>query len=81
MSCAVLRRSCRWPGPVLVGALHHVEARSLALEAKAFGRPGERHLLWAPEDSAEEGVVRWLLAAALVALATAAALAVLPLLP
>jgi energy-coupling factor transport system permease protein len=27
-------------GPVVIGSLHEVEARSLALEARAFGRPG-----------------------------------------
>lgn len=68
-------------GPVVVGALHQVEARSLALEARAFGRPGARHLLWVPRDSPAEQVARWLLAAALVAVITAAVLGVLPRLP
>ncbi len=60
-------------GPVVVGALHHVEARSLALEARGFGRPGPRHLLWAPADTATERAIRWLLLVAVVALVVAAA--------
>ena len=68
-------------GPVVIGALHHVEARSLALEARGFGRPGERHLLWAPPDTATERAVRWLLFLALVALLGAAATGLLPRVP
>jgi energy-coupling factor transport system permease protein len=68
-------------GPVVIGALHQVEARSLALEARAFGRPGERHLLWAPADTATERAIRWLLLIALVALVGAAATGVLPHVP
>jgi energy-coupling factor transport system permease protein len=48
-------------GPVAIGSLHDVEARSLALEARAFGRPGPRHLLWAPLDMARERAARWAL--------------------
>jgi energy-coupling factor transport system permease protein len=48
-------------GPVVIGALHDVEARSVALEARAFGRPGPRHLLWAPPDTTSERAVRWAL--------------------
>lgn len=58
-------------GPVLIGSLHEVEARTLALEARAFGRPGTRHLLWAPPDSGLERAARWLLLAGLVILAVA----------
>ena len=68
-------------GPVVIGALHRVEARSLALEARAFGRPGERNLLWAPTDTATERAVRWLLLVGLLALIGAAAIGVLPRLP
>jgi energy-coupling factor transport system permease protein len=50
-------------GPVVLGALHDVEARSLALEARAFGRVGPRHLLWAPADSPRERAGRWALVA------------------
>ena len=33
-------------GPVILSSLTEVEERSLALEVRAFGRPGRRHLLW-----------------------------------
>ena len=68
-------------GPVVLGALHDVEARSLALEARGFGRQGPRHPLWAPPDAPVERLARWLLLAALaIAIAGAAtgALAGLP---
>lgn len=58
-------------GPVLIGSLHEVEARSLALEARAFGRRGPRHLLWAPLDNSLERAVRWILLAGLVVLVVA----------
>jgi energy-coupling factor transport system permease protein len=78
---SVLRRGASivpLAAPVVVGALHHVEARSLALEARGFGRPGPRHLLWAPADTATERVVRWLLLVAVVVLVVAAAAGALP---
>lgn len=68
-------------GPVLIGSLHDVEARSLALEARAFGRRGTRHVLWAPADSAGERAVRWLLAAGLLVLMTGTFAGVVPKLP
>jgi energy-coupling factor transport system permease protein len=68
-------------GPVVVGSLHEVEARSLALEARAFGRPGPRHLLWAPGDSANERALRWLLVAALLVAVAGSAAGLLPRLP
>ena len=37
-------------GPVIIGSLTDVEERSLALESRAFSRPGRRHLLWAMPD-------------------------------
>jgi energy-coupling factor transport system permease protein len=52
-------------GPVLLSSLTEVEERSLALEVRAFGRPGRRHLLWWPPDRRAERVVRWLMVAAL----------------
>lgn len=55
-------------GPVVLTSLTDVEERSLALETRAFSRPGKRHLLWAMPDTAWERVVRWLLVAAFVAL-------------
>ena len=39
-------------GPVILSSLTEVEERSLALEVRAFGRPGRRHLLWQIPDSA-----------------------------
>jgi energy-coupling factor transport system permease protein len=68
-------------GPVVIGALHHVEARSLALEARGFGRPGPRHLLWAPPDTSAQRAARWLLFAALLVVATGMLTGVLPRLP
>jgi energy-coupling factor transport system permease protein len=68
-------------GPVVLGSLHEVEARSLALEARAFGRPGPRHLLWAPSDSSVQRVARWALAALVVAIVVGTLTGVLPQLP
>lgn len=58
-------------GPVILTSLTDVEERSLALESRAFSRPGRRHLLWAMPDTAPERALRWLLLAALVALISA----------
>lgn len=46
-------------GPVIIGALTDVEERSLALESRAFSRPGRRHLLWAMPDRPWERALRW----------------------
>jgi energy-coupling factor transport system permease protein len=48
-------------GPVIVSSLTEVEERSLALEVRAFGRPGRRQLLWWLSDSPRQRVVRWAL--------------------
>lgn len=48
-------------GPVILGAIGEVEERSMALEARAFTRPGRRTLLWWPADSTAQRAVRWLL--------------------
>jgi energy-coupling factor transport system permease protein len=53
-------------GPVILSSLTEVEERSLALEVRAFGRPGARHLLWQIADSGGQRVVRYVLALALV---------------
>ena len=55
-------------GPVILGSLTDVEERSLALESRAFSRPGRRHLLWAMPDTTWERVLRWSLGAALLGL-------------
>ena len=58
-------------GPVIIGALTDVEERSLALESRAFSRPGRRHLLWAMSDTPSQRWLRWGLLALLVAIAAA----------
>ena len=51
--------------PVVLGSIAEVEERTMALEARAFTRPGRRTLLWRPADSRGQAVARWLLVAAL----------------
>ena len=68
-------------GPAVLGTLHDVETRSLALEARAFDRPGPRHLLWAPADTAAQRLARWLLVAGLGLFLALTVLGVLPALP
>ena len=58
-------------GPVILSSLTDVEERSLALESRAFSRPGRRDLLWSMPDSARERVLRIALVAALVTLVAA----------
>ena len=48
-------------GPVILSSLTDVEERSLALESRAFSRPGKRQLLWAMADTTWERVLRWVL--------------------
>ncbi len=48
-------------GPVVVSSLTEVEERSLALEVRAFGRPGRRHLLWRIADTRAQVAVRILM--------------------
>lgn len=48
-------------GPAVLGAIHDVEGRTLALETRGFGRPGRRHVLWAPPDTEPERFWRWVL--------------------
>ena len=55
-------------GPVILSSLTEVEESSLALEVRAFGRPGRRHLLWRSPDSSTQLVVRAALLVALVGL-------------
>lgn len=54
--------------PVILSSLTEVEERSLALEVRAFGRPGRRHLLWSIPDSGGQLAVRVILLVVLVAL-------------
>ena len=48
-------------GPVILSSLTEVEERSLALEVRAFGRPGHRQLLWRMPDSPLQLAVRAIL--------------------
>ena len=54
-------------GPVILSSLTEVEERSLALEVRAFGKPGRRNLLWRIPDSGRQLVLRAVLLLALVA--------------
>jgi energy-coupling factor transport system permease protein len=65
-------------GPVILGSIAEVEERSMALEARGFGRRGTRTLLWSPSDSAWQAIARWLLVAGLAALVVARVAGVLP---
>ncbi len=56
-------------GPVILSSLTEVEERSLALEVRAFGRPGRRDLLWTLPDSGRQRFVRWLLLGTFLAVA------------
>ena len=51
----------------MITSLTDVEERSLALESRAFSRPGRRQLLWSMPDSSRELVLRLILVLALVA--------------
>ena len=67
--------------PAVLGAIHGVEAQALALETRGFGRPGRRHVLWAPADSDVERPVRWALVATVIVLAAGTASGAIPPLP
>ena len=58
-------------GPVILSSLTDVEERSLALESRAFSRPGRRHLLWTMADAGWERALRWFLLVLVVAAAVA----------
>src|SRR4029078_12920263 len=55
------------PAPVILSSLTEVEERSSALEVRASGRPGRRHLLWRNPDSAAKLIARSALLLLLVA--------------
>lgn len=65
-------------GPTILTALVEVEERSLALETRAFDRPGRRDLLWSVPDSSRQAAVRRLLVAGLVGLAIASLVGLAP---
>jgi len=68
-------------GPVIMSSLTEVEERSLALEVRAFGRPGRRQLLWTLPDSDRQRLARWALLVALVAVTVARLVGAWPDLP
>lgn len=55
-------------GPVVLSSLTEVEERSLALEVRAFGRPGRRQLLWRIPDTRGQLLARATLLAGLLVL-------------
>jgi energy-coupling factor transport system permease protein len=65
-------------GPVILSSLTEVEERSLALEVRAFGRPGKRHLLWRIPDSPAQLVARAVLVLLLVGLIVGRVAGLLP---
>ena len=67
--------------PVILSSLTEVEERSLALEVRAFGRPGRRHLLWHVPDSTAQLIARSVLVLLLVALIVGRVTGLLPATP
>jgi energy-coupling factor transport system permease protein len=65
-------------GPVILSSLTEVEERSLALEVRAFGRPGRRHLLWRIPDTSGQLAIRTILLLALVGAVVAKATGTFP---
>lgn len=57
--------------PTVLGAIHEVETRTLALETRGFARPGRPTLLWTPVDGPWQRGLRWGIGAALFALVVA----------
>lgn len=55
-------------GPVILSSLTEVEERSLALEVRAFGRPGRRELLWRSPDDGIQLLARVVMLAVLLGL-------------
>ncbi|HEX8025575.1 MAG TPA: energy-coupling factor transporter transmembrane component T [Candidatus Limnocylindrales bacterium] len=68
-------------GPVILSSLTEVEERSLALEARAFGRPGQRDLLWTLPDDGRQRALRWLLVLGFLAVVIGRFAGVVPALP
>jgi energy-coupling factor transport system permease protein len=68
-------------GPVILSSLTEVEERSLALEVRAFGRPGRRHLLWQIPDSTGQLVARFGMVAAFIGVVVLRVTGAFPALP
>ena len=64
--------------PTVLGAIHETETRKLALETRAFTRPGRPTALRVVHDSGLQRAARWGVLGGLVALALARAMGVLP---
>jgi energy-coupling factor transport system permease protein len=64
--------------PTVLGAIGEVETRTLALESRAFTRPGRPTPLWVPRDTAAQRLTRWAVPAGLVVLLLARLGGVLP---
>ena len=68
-------------GPVILSSLTEVEERSLALEVRAFGKPGRRDLLWTLPDDGRQRALRWGLLVVFLALAVGRVAGIVPALP
>ncbi len=66
---------------MILSSLTEVEERSLALEVRAFGRPGKRQLLWRIPDSGAQLALRAVVLLALVAAIVARITGTFPSLP
>lgn len=49
--------------PTVTGSIAEAETRTLALESRAFTRPGRHTLLWAPRDGTAQRASRWTMVA------------------
>jgi energy-coupling factor transport system permease protein len=68
-------------GPVILSSLTEVEERSLALEVRAFGRPGRRDLLWTLPDDGRQRALRWALVIGLIVVLAGRLTGLLPTIP
>lgn len=57
--------------PTVLGAVHEVETRTLALESRGFTRPGRPTALWTPTDGPAQRTARWGIAVGIIVLALA----------
>ncbi len=64
-------------GPMITGALGEVEARTMALEARAFSAPGPRTVLRHLPDSGAQAALRWLFIVGTIAVVAASVAGVL----
>jgi energy-coupling factor transporter transmembrane protein EcfT len=57
--------------PLILSSLVDVEERALAIEARAFNRPGKKTSLVKIEDASWEPAVRWILVLGMIIVAAA----------